>query len=227
MVAANGEKGRRELVACGQHPSNLKVAIVDPERLTRCPPNQVGEIWVSGASVALGYWNRPEESDTMFRAYVTDTCEGPFLRTGDLGFFLDGYLVVTGRLKELIILAGRNHYPQDIERTAEEAHPALRPGGCAAFSVDSDGKERLILLLEVDKRKMKCDAIDPDELVLAVRRSVAEDHDVRVHRIFLLKPGSIPRTTSGKIRRNACRSWFLKTSEISKTEDGLYYEQAQ
>ena len=211
VIAANGEEEAREIVACGEPPPNLGVAIVDPERLTRCAPNQVGEIWVSGSSVALGYWNRPEETDTTFRACIADTGEGPFLRTGDLGFLLDGQLVVAGRLKDLIILAGRNHYPQDIERTAEQAHPVLQPGGCAAFSVDLDGEEKLMLLVEVDKRKVKGGPLDSDELVRSIRRAIAEHHDIHVHEIFLLKPGSIPKTTSGKIQRNGCRSWFLNT----------------
>jgi acyl-CoA synthetase (AMP-forming)/AMP-acid ligase II len=209
VVPANGQQDATSLVACGEPAAELQAVIVDPDRFTRCPPDQVGEIWLSGASVALGYWNRPEETRMTFRAYTSDTGEGPFLRTGDLGFFLDGHLVVAGRLKDLIILAGRNHYPQDIERTVEQAHPALRPGGCAAFSVDRAGEEQLMVMVEIEPRKTHTgDSLNEAGVVQSVCRAVAEHHGVRVHKVFLLRPNSIPKTTSGKIRRQACRSWF-------------------
>jgi acyl-CoA synthetase (AMP-forming)/AMP-acid ligase II len=215
VVAATSEDEARELVSCGQPATNLEVTIVDPVRLTRCPPNHVGEIWVSGESVALGYWNRPEETETTFRAYIADSGEGPFLRTGDLGFFLDGQLVIAGRLKDLIILGGRNHYPQDIELTVEQAHSALRPGACAAFSVDRGGAERLIVLAEVEPRYRNLNrnngtAVKTDEIVQAIRQAVAEHHGIHADEVQLLGPGTIPKTTSGKIQRNACRSSYLK-----------------
>ena len=202
--------GIRTLVGCGKTLPGQTVVIADPESLTLCLENEVGEIWLSGPSVTQGYWNRPEETTRTYQAYLADSGDGPFLRTGDLGFLKDGELFITGRLKELIIIRGQNHYPQDIERTVEQMHPVLQPGGCAAFSVDLDGEEKLMLIVEIGRRKVKCGAIDSlDELVRSIRRSVAEHHDIRVHEIFLLKPGSIPKTTSGKIQRNACRSWFL------------------
>ena len=131
---------------------DTKIVIVHPESLTPCAPDEVGEIWVSGPSVAQGYWNRPEETERTFRAYLAETGEGPFLRTGDLGFLKDGELFVTGRLKDLIIISGRNLYPHDIELTVEQSHPALRPGCCAAFSVDVADEEHLIIVAEVERR---------------------------------------------------------------------------
>src|SRR5690606_21713603 len=125
-----------------------RIVIAHPENMTSLPPDQIGEIWVSGPSVAQGYWNRPEETDRTFRAYLKDTGEGPFLRTGDLGFIQDGELFVTGRLKDLIIIRGLNHYPQDIEATAERAHARVRPGNGAAFACEIDGVERLVLVQE-------------------------------------------------------------------------------
>lgn len=219
VLAANGVGQEKKLLSCGKPASKFNVAIVDPERLTRCPPSHVGEIWVSGASITLGYWNRPQETDRTFRAYISGTGEGPFLRTGDLGFLLDGRLVVTGRLKELMILAGRNHYPQDIEWTVEHAHPLLKPGSCAAFSVDLDGEERLIVMAEVEPhhrniiRERSGGAMETDEIVQAIRGAVAEHYGLSVHDVCLRTPGSIPRTTSGKIQRNACRSWFLRIGQ--------------
>jgi len=123
----------RTLVGCGHVLPGNRVVIVDSETFTQCPPGSVGEIWLSSPSVAQGYWQRPEETERTFHAYLADTGEGPFLCTGDLGFLQDGELFVTSRLKDLIIIRGRNHYPQDIELTVEQSHPALRasagPGG--------------------------------------------------------------------------------------------------
>ena len=135
---------------------------LDPESLTACAPDQVGEIWVSGPSVTQGYWNRPEETERACRAHLKDTGEGPFLRTGDLGFMQDGELFVTGRLKDLIIISGRKLYPQDIELTVEQSHPALRPACCAAFSVDGTGEEQLIVAAEVEPRYQPAVRNPPD-----------------------------------------------------------------
>src|ERR687898_737743 len=145
VVASAGEEGARMLVGCGRTLADQKVVVVNPNSLTRCPPDRVGEIWVSGSSVAQGYWGQADETKHAFRAYLPDTGEGPFLRTGDLGFLHNGELFVTGRLKDLIIIRGRNHYPQDIEHTVEQSHVALRQGGCAAFSVEPDEGERLVV----------------------------------------------------------------------------------
>jgi acyl-CoA synthetase (AMP-forming)/AMP-acid ligase II len=222
-VAPIKNESTRTLVGCGQTLAGQKIIIVDPESLTRCPPDQVGEIWVSGPSVAQGYWNQPTETERAFRACLADTKEGPFLRTGDFGFLMNGELFVTGRLKDLIIIDGSNHYPQDIERTVEGCHPAIRPNGCAAFSIEGSGGEQLVVCAEVERGYLSkrykgvgngfnLQGRQPTEveaLTRTIRRAVAEHHDLQVHDVRLLKPGSIPKTSSGKIQRHACRADYL------------------
>jgi acyl-CoA synthetase (AMP-forming)/AMP-acid ligase II len=216
----------RTIVGSGHVLHDTRIVIVNPESLTACAPDQVGEIWVSGPSVTQGYWNQPEETERVCRAALNDTGEGPFLRTGDLGFMQDGELFVTGRLKDLIIISGRNLYPQDIELTVEQSHPALRSASCAAFSVDRTGEEQLIIAAEVEPRYTPAVRTAPDgearaypngrlplddaAVVRAIRRAVAEQHDVRVHAVVLLRAGRMPKTTSGKVQRHACKAGFLQ-----------------
>jgi acyl-CoA synthetase (AMP-forming)/AMP-acid ligase II len=218
----------RTLVGSGHAVADTRIVIVHPESLTACAPDEVGEIWVSSPSVAQGYWNRPEETGLTFRAYLADTGEGPFLRTGDLGFLRDGELFVTGRLKDLIIIAGRNLYPNDIELTVEQSHAVVRPGCCVAFSVDVGDEERLIIAAEVERRYRTADRyqqgaqagsnlnghppLDAEAVSRAIRRAVAEEHDVRVHAVVLLRAGSIPKTPSGKVQRRVCEARFLDGS---------------
>jgi acyl-CoA synthetase (AMP-forming)/AMP-acid ligase II len=222
VEAAVALRNVRTLVGCGHAMPDTRIVIVDPESRTRCAPDVVGEIWVSGPTIAHGYWNRTQETEHTFRAFLKDTGEGPFLRTGDLGFLRDGELFVTGRLKDLIIIDGRNVYPQDIELTVEQSHPAMRPGCCAAFSVDFN-EEHLIVAAEVERRYQSGSqngqnggapqngrsALDVDAVVRAIRRTVAEEHDVRAHAVVLLRAGSIPRTPSGKVQRRVCKASFL------------------
>lgn len=208
-------QGARALASSGHAWLDRKVAIVNPEAGTRCPPDHVGEIWLSGGDVARGYWNRPEESELTFRAYITDTGEGPFLRTGDLGFLHADQLYVTGRLKDLIILEGRNHYPQDIELTVEHCHPALRTAASAAFSVDVEGQEVPVVVAELDREfSTKVRTSNPEAfsegVASAVRMAVIQEHGIRLHELVLLRVGSIPRTTSGKVRRRDCRAGYLE-----------------
>jgi amino acid adenylation domain-containing protein/non-ribosomal peptide synthase protein (TIGR01720 family) len=206
VVTANtGDAEARTVMSCGGVLPDEEVRIVHPEFLTICLPDEVGEIWVHGPSVAQGYWNRDEENEHTFRATLPETGEKTFLRTGDLGFVDNGQLFVTGRLKDLIIIRGLNHYPQDIELTVEQSHPAFRPGGGAAFSVEQEGEERLIVVHELRRG----DHVDIPSIFESIRRSVAEEHELQVHAVQLLKPGSIPKTSSGKIQRTACRSAFL------------------
>lgn len=197
--------GSRTLVGCGEVAPDLKVIIVDPESLKPCCSGRVGEIWVSGPSVAQGYWRRPRETEETFKAYLTGTGEGPFLRTGDLGFLDKGELFVTGRLKDLIIIRGHNHYPQDLELTAQDSHRSLRPGCGAAFSVEGVNEEQLVIIHEVQDRR----SLAGDEVVAAIRRALAEFHEVQPHAVVLIKPRTIFRTSSGKIQRHACRETFL------------------
>jgi amino acid adenylation domain-containing protein len=170
--------------------------------------------------VAGGYWGKPEESERTFGARLPDG-SGPYLRTGDLGFLLDGELYVTGRLKDLIIVRGRNLYPQDVERTLEASHPALRAGCGAAFAVEAGGEERLVVVQEVERHGVRAVG-DIEAIAEAVRRAVAEEHEVQVHDLVLLRTGTVPKTSSGKIQRHACRAGYLagELEEIGRSTLG-------
>jgi acyl-CoA synthetase (AMP-forming)/AMP-acid ligase II len=207
VAATSTQENIRTIVGCGQSWLDQKILIVDPESLIPCSANQVGEIWVSGLSIAQGYWNRPEETEQSFHAYLADTGDGPFLRTGDLGFLQDGELFVTGRIKDVIIIRGQNHYPQDIELTVEKSHPALRTASGAAFTVEVKGSERLVVVQEVERSYLR--KLDVNEVVGNIRASVAAEHALQLYATVLVKTGSIPKTSSGKIQRHACRSGFL------------------
>ncbi|MCR4413399.1 MAG: fatty acyl-AMP ligase, partial [Thermoguttaceae bacterium] len=159
--------GARALVGCGENLPDQKIVIADPETRRQCPPDRVGEIWVRGPSIATGYWNQPEATEATFRARLEDSGEGPFLRTGDLGFLQDGELFVTGRIKDLIILRGVNVYPQDIEKTVESSHPYLLPNAGAAFTVEWQGRERLVVVQEIERRRKG----DLSEVFNAIRRA--------------------------------------------------------
>jgi acyl-CoA synthetase (AMP-forming)/AMP-acid ligase II len=226
VPASAGDPDARTIVGCGQTWPEQQIAIVDPESRRRCAPDQVGEIWILGPSVTLGYWNQPEATEQTFQAYLADTAEGPFLRTGDTGFLAadghveEGELIVTGRIKDMILMDGRNLYPQDIELAVEQSHTAIRPGCCAAFSVDIDGQERLIVVAEVDRGYCRmeahsvapaasADSLDLQEVYRVIRRAITAAHDVQTHDIVLLKTGSIPKTSSGKLQRHACRTGYL------------------
>jgi acyl-CoA synthetase (AMP-forming)/AMP-acid ligase II/acyl carrier protein len=210
LAAGAADPDARPLAGCGHPLPGQRVVVVNPETLVECRPDEVGEVWVAGESVALGYWRREEETRQTFEAYLAGTGEGPFLRTGDLGFLRGGELFITGRLKDLIIIRGLNHYPQDIELTAEQSHRALRPHCGAAFSVEVDGEERLVVVQELDPRL----GPEPSREVLeaavaAVRNAVAAAHEVQVYELAFLKPGSLPKTSSGKVQRRACRAGYL------------------
>lgn len=194
-------------VSSGQTVPDQQIVIVHPETNDRCAEAEVGEIWVAGPSVGQGYWNRPLETANTFQAYLADSQEGPFLRTGDLGFLHQGELFVTGRSKDLIIIRGRNLYPQDIEQTVEQSHPCLRIGGGAAFAIDVDHEEQLVVVQEVEFRQKP----DIAEVIAAIRQAVAQ-HEVQAYGVVLIKPGTIPKTSSGKIQRRACRAEFLAGS---------------
>lgn len=207
VEASAGQDDSQIFVSCGHLYGGQQLGIVDPRTSLRCQPGQVGEIWVSGASVARGYWNRPQETKSTFGAFVADTGEGPFLRTGDLGFIYDGHLFIAGRLKDLIIIRGSNHYPQDIELTVSQSHSALQADAGAAFSIQFGDEERLVVVQEVSRQHRHGSL---EEVMRAIRRSVAENHDLQVHALVLIKPLSIPKTSSGKIQRHACKAAFLE-----------------
>jgi myxalamid-type polyketide synthase MxaB len=195
------------LVGCGHAWLSETIVIVNPESLTECRDGEIGEIWVSSDSVAQGYWNRPEQTEETFQAYLADTQVGPFLRTGDLGFLLAGELFITGRLKDLIIVQGRNHYPQDIEATVQQSNSALRKDYGAAFSIEIAGQERLVVVQEVERSYLR--KLDYPVVIQQIISSVAEEHQLDVYAVALLKTASIPKTSSGKIQRIACRTAFL------------------
>ncbi len=201
--------GAISMVSCGKAMLGQEILIVDPHTLRRCPANQVGEIWVRGDSVAQGYWRKPEVNQQIFQAYPAEVEDGPYLRTGDLGFLYEDNLYVTGRLKDLIIIHGRNHYPQDIEFTVGRCHPALAEEMGAAFSVSFDGQEKLVIVNEVTRRHRRADV---EAVAAAVRRAVALEHQLQIHALVLIKPLSIPRTSSGKIIRHACKQGYLDGS---------------
>src|SRR5689334_6813669 len=191
------------LVGCGA-PSEGKVLIIDPATLEPCANGAVGEVWVNGESVARGYWGRAEATEQTFAGY-TAAADGPFLRTGDLGFIHRGELFITGRLKDLIIIRGLNHYPQDIESTVEASTAGLRPGCGAAFSVEADAEERLVVVQETDPRRLKDAAV----ALTDIKQAVTLQHEVQPYAVLLLRAGTIPKTSSGKIQRHECRARFL------------------
>ncbi|MDF5720951.1 MAG: AMP-binding protein [Rhizonema sp. PD37] len=210
VIESKGEEKQQTLVGCGKPGIDTKVIIVHPELLTECAPAEVGEIWVSGSTVAQGYWQRTEETQKTFGAYLKGTKEGPFMRTGDLGFLKNGELFITGRLKDVIIVRGQNHYPQDIERTVAQSHPALRPNCGAAFTVEVEGKEQLAIIQEVERTWRR--KLDVEIVMRSIRKSVSLEHELQIYAIVLLDTGSIPKTSSGKIQRSACQSAFLEKS---------------
>jgi 7-keto-8-aminopelargonate synthetase-like enzyme/acyl-CoA synthetase (AMP-forming)/AMP-acid ligase II len=202
-----GHARAQSVVSCGRPGDDHTVVAVDPVTCRPCEARRVGEVWVAGPGVARGYWGRPEETARTFRAALAGKRVGPYLRTGDLGVVLDGEVCITGRLKDLLILRGQNHYPHDIEWTVERSHPALRPGCGAAFSVEVEGEEVLAVAQEVERRVLR--SIDVGAAAGDIRRAVAGQHGIPVHAVVLLKPGALPKTSSGKVQRRACRAAFL------------------
>jgi acyl-CoA synthetase (AMP-forming)/AMP-acid ligase II len=190
-------EGGQDLVSCGRPNPGEEVVIIDPDTFALLDDLAVGEICVRGQSVAQGYWQKPELTDEVFDVAIAGT--RGFLRTGDLGFVSGGELFVTGRLKDLIKLGGVSRYPQDIEQSVEQTSSAIRPGGLAAFSVDDGDAERLVVVAEIERRR----AIDLDQILDDVYRCINREHGVRLWTLVLIRSGSIPRTTSGKIQRRA------------------------
>ncbi|MGY6530407.1 MAG: alpha/beta fold hydrolase [Cyanobacterium sp.] len=203
----------QKVVSSGHISSQLEVQIVNPDTLVECPNNKVGEIWVKGESVAQGYWLKKELTKKTFQASTANGKKKGFLRTGDLGFVNDGELFVTGRLKDLIIIRGRNHYPQDIEESVGNIHEAINSESGASFAIEKDNDEHLIVIFEVKRtflQKLKQDDNLQREIFDAVRKVIAENHELQVYSIVLIRTGSIPKTSSGKIARYACRKEFLE-----------------
>ncbi|HYU11591.1 MAG TPA: fatty acyl-AMP ligase [Stellaceae bacterium] len=206
VMPPSGEADRQEVVGCGRAFPGERVVIANPVSLRRLDAGRIGEIWAAGPNIAPGYWRNPEATAEAFMARLAgEADETQWLRTGDLGF-LDaaGELFITGRIKEIVIIRGVNHYPQDIEHTVQRSHPALRRHGGAAFAVvDPAGAERLVIVQEVERTYRN--RIDPAEIVARVREAVVTEHEVAPHEIALLRPGALPKTTSGKIQRAVSR----------------------
>jgi acyl-CoA synthetase (AMP-forming)/AMP-acid ligase II len=199
-----------ELVACGR-PTDQEVAIVDPATGRRQEDGTIGEIWLRGPNIGRGYWGRLQDGESFGAVMEGGDPADPaqrWLRTGDLGMFHDKQLYVTGRMKDLVIVDGTNHYPQDVELTVENAHPAVRRHHTAAFAVSTDEGERLVVVAEHPPA-----VTDPhkylDEVTRAVRGAVSVTHGVAVHDFVYVPPGAVPRTTSGKVARSACRARYL------------------
>ena len=203
-----GLGGTRDLVGCGKTLADQKIAIVDPDTMMGLNDSEIGEIWVRGPSIAQGYWGQEKANKEIFEARIKDTGEGPFLRTGDLGFIREGELYITGRIKDLIIIHGVNHYPQDIELTVQQTHKRLRKDCGAAFTVEAGGREKLVVVQEIERRKQGSLPAVFD----TVRRAVSAKHELALDAIVMIKNGSIPKTSSGKVQRHACRDGYLSGS---------------
>jgi len=197
------------VVGCGRALAGEDIAIVDPETTARLGVDRVGEIWASGPNTAPGYWQNPEATEATFRAQIAGEADRQWLRTGDLGFLdAGGELFITGRIKDVIIIRGANHYPQDIEDTVQGSHPAMRRHGGAAFTIADDAKgELLVVVQEVERTERH--RIEPAQLIGQIREAIVLEHDIVPHEIALLRPGALPKTTSGKIQRAlACQLWL-------------------
>jgi acyl-CoA synthetase (AMP-forming)/AMP-acid ligase II/3-oxoacyl-(acyl-carrier-protein) synthase/acyl carrier protein len=210
LYTEEGAPKSQTIASVGNAILDAKVLIVDPETRRPCPEDKVGEVWIKNATSALGYWNRPEESAATFEARLADTGEGPFLRTGDTGFVEGKEVFLTGRIKDLIIVRGQNHYPHDLEWTVEQLetrYPAIRAGGGIAISAEREGEERVILFQEID-RGLAPDAAAHEVLIGAIRKAIAEGHEIELYAVVLLAAGSLPKTSSGKKARYLCRQAF-------------------
>jgi acyl-CoA synthetase (AMP-forming)/AMP-acid ligase II len=205
--------GSRRVVGCGRPLADERVLVVDPDRRAVVSDGEVGEVWVAGRNVARGYWQRAEQSAAVFHATLAESDDGPYLRTGDLAFVRDGELFVTGRIKDVIIIRGRNFYPQDLELTVASCDHSLRPGSGAAFAVEVDDQERLAVVNEV---RRECAGGELARVVDAIREAIAVEHGVQLHAVMLIEAGTIPKTSSGKIRRGACRDLYLRSALIER-----------
>ena len=205
-VVDDGSGQVRRLVGCGHSDIGAEIRIVDPATAELCPPGTVGEIWVKSRSVAKGYWRRPEQTRQTFQATTADG-RGPFLRTGDLGFVADGELFVTGRVKDLIVLRGRNYYPHDVEYAAESSSPALRRGCATAFTVDDGAEQSVVLLLEAQPEHAAGNELR--DVIREARNAATRDTGVALDAIVVFPAGTLPKTSSGKVRRGASRELYL------------------
>jgi acyl-CoA synthetase (AMP-forming)/AMP-acid ligase II len=210
----------RHVVGCGASVTGQSLLIVDPDTRRERAPGEVGEIWVAGAHVAHGYWRHPAASADTFGGILADTGAGPFLRTGDIGFVLDGELFISGRIKDVIIIRGQNHYPQDIEATVGACHPALRENFGAAFAVGGQGEERLVVVQEVERTWRA--SLNATDLIESVRAAVVAEHELPVAELVLIRTGTLPKTSSGKVQRRGTRQLYLdRQLDIWRAEEAV------
>jgi len=206
-IATDDYDRKVELVGCGHAWMETVIEIVDPGTFNKLPELNVGEIWVAGPTVAKGYWEKPEETERTFNAFIKNSGEGPFLRTGDLGFLNDGELYITGRLKDMIIIRGVNYYPNDIEFTIQKNSADFRQNGGAAIPVIKDGKEKLVIVQELERTALRKD--NHDELISLIRERISDEYELDVYAVCLIRTGSIPLTSSGKIQRRQTKYDYL------------------
>ena len=195
------------LVCCGRPLPGQTVRIVDPSTQMVCPPGSVGEIWIAGLNVAGGYWGRPIMNAETFNARIIGSDEGPFFRTGDLGFLDSDELYITGRMKDVIIVRGANHYPQDIEATVEAADPSINQAGVAAFGVYDETGERVVVVAEVARTSLR--KVDPKALTARIRQHVVEQREIAIDDVVLIRPSTLQKSSSGKVQRSQCRALYL------------------
>jgi len=209
-VDENYKKGFTELVGCGTNLEGQKLLIVNPQTLCKCPENVTGEIWITGPSISKGYWEKPEINSEIFNANTKDTNEGHFLRTGDLGFLIKNELFVTGRLKELIIIGGKNYYPHDIELAVEKEYKDIREGCGAAFSIDINNEEKLVIVYEIHRKFLK--NINIEDVVSSLKRVVSQNFGITVYDIVFIETSSFPKTSSGKVQRLLVKQYYLNNN---------------
>ncbi len=207
--------------SCGRTWNNTDVIIVDPDTNQELSELHIGEIWVKNDSVCSGYWNKPKETKMAFDAFTADNNKGPYLKTGDLGFSKNQDIYVTGRIKELIILRGRNFFPTDIENIIDKCHPALQPNGCAVFTIEENNTENLVIVQEIKRVHIK--DFNKDEVFNSIIKAVSDNFEISIHSIIIISPMSLPKTTSGKIKRLDCKNIYLENnlkiiSSIEKCE---------
>ena len=207
------------LVSSGKSMADHQLLIVNPETECPCESHQVGEIWLKGGSVSKGYWQNTEKNQSTFQAYLANTGEGPFLRTGDMGFIDEDQLFVTGRMKNMMIIRGMNIYPHDVEANVQRSHPSLSVGNGAAFTIEVNNEEQLVIVQEVERTFRK--KINPQEVISIIRKEIAIKHGLQVYALLLLMPGEVPKTSSGKVQHHICRDMFLEGT-FNTLDNGIW-----
>lgn len=206
VAAADGAE-RQLVVCCGKVADGHEVRIADPDNCSALADGQVGELWVRGPSIACGYWQKQEASQATFGAMLKDG-SGPYMRTGDMAFIQNGGLYITGRIKEMMIVRGRNYYPNDIEHSIKQELDGQWGGLCAVFALDGDGSEKVAVALEAERKQAACEETQSRQIVALVRQTVSQQYDLQLADVVFVSHGTIPRTSSGKIQRLRCSQMY-------------------